>query len=98
VLYEYEQWGHPNDPLAFDYMLSYSPYENIEAKSYPHMLVKAGLNDLQVPFWDPAKWVVRLRAHKTDNNRLLLTNMSAGHVAHRAGMTNYAKMRKCTLM
>jgi oligopeptidase B len=77
---EYEQWGHPDDPLAFEYMLSYSPYDNIAAKPFPHMLVKAGLNDLQVPYWDPAKWVAKLRAHKTDKNRLLLvTNMEAGH-------------------
>jgi len=77
---EYEQWGNPNDPEAFDYMLSYSPYDNVEAKAYPHILAKAGLNDLQVPYWDPAKWVAKLRAHKTDANQLLLiTNMEAGH-------------------
>lgn len=77
---EYEQWGNPNDAQAFDYMLSYSPYENVTARSYPHILVRAGINDLQVPYWDPAKWVARLRALKTDKNRLLLlTNMSAGH-------------------
>jgi oligopeptidase B len=65
---------------AFEYMLSYSPYENIQAQAYPHILAKTGLNDLQVPYWDPAKWVARLRATKTDNNRLLLvTNMGAGH-------------------
>jgi oligopeptidase B len=80
VVIEYEQWGHPNDPQAFDYMLSYSPYDNIEAKRYPHMLVRAGLNDLQVLYWDPAKWVAKMRAHKADDNRLLLvTNMGAGH-------------------
>jgi oligopeptidase B len=61
-------------------MLSYSPYENVQPRDYPHILVKAGLNDLQVPYWDPAKWVARLRARKTDANRLLLvTNMGAGH-------------------
>jgi dienelactone hydrolase len=77
---EYEQWGRPDDPEAFRYMLSYSPYENVEAKAYPHLFVKGGLNDLQVPYWDPAKWVAKLRAHKTDDNRLLLvTNMAAGH-------------------
>jgi oligopeptidase B len=77
---EWEQWGHPDDPQAFDYMLSYSPYENITAQAYPHIFAKAGLNDLQVPYWDPTKWVARLRAHKTDGNRLLLlTNMEAGH-------------------
>jgi oligopeptidase B len=77
---EYEQWGNPADGEAFAYMLSYSPYENVEAKAYPPILAKAGLNDLQVPYWDPAKWVARLRAHKTDHNPLLLvTNMDAGH-------------------
>jgi oligopeptidase B len=61
-------------------MLSYSPYENIEKKDYPHMLVKTGLNDLQVPYWDPLKYVAKLRTYKTDQNQLLLvTNMGAGH-------------------
>lgn len=77
---EYEQWGNPSDTDAFDYMLSYSPYENIEAKKYPHIYARAGINDLQVPFWDPAKWVARLRAQKTDGNHLyLITEMGAGH-------------------
>jgi oligopeptidase B len=77
---EYEQWGHPDDPVAFAYMLSYSPYENVATQPYPHLLAIGGLNDLQVPYWDPAKWVAKLRAHKTDSNRLLLvTNMEAGH-------------------
>jgi len=80
---EYEQWGHPDDPEAFAYIYSYSPYENVEAKAYPHLYVKAGLHDLQVPFWDPAKYVARLRARKTDSNRLVLvTNMGAGHSGH----------------
>lgn len=77
---EYEQWGNPGDAQAFEYMLSYSPYENVDAKTYPAILARAGLNDLQVPYWDPAKWVARMRAHKTDPNPLLLlTNMAAGH-------------------
>ena len=77
---EYEQWGNPSNAQAFEYMLSYSPYENVEAKAYPAIFVRAGLNDLQVPYWDPAKWVAKLRALKTDPNPLLLvTNMSAGH-------------------
>jgi oligopeptidase B len=77
---EYEQWGNPNDAKAFEYMLSYSPYENLAAKAYPAIFARAGLNDLQVPYWDPAKWVAKLRTLKTDSNRLLLfTNMSAGH-------------------
>jgi oligopeptidase B len=77
---EYDEWGNPNDPSAYSYIRSYSPYDNIEAKSYPHMLVTAGLNDPRVAYWEPAKWTARLRAMKTDGNRLLLrTNMGAGH-------------------
>ncbi len=77
---EWEQWGNPDVPQEFDYMLSYSPYENVEPKAYPHILVKAGLNDLQVPYWDPAKYVAKLRTCKTDQHHLLLvTNMGAGH-------------------
>ena len=77
---EYDEWGNPNDKKSFDYMKSYSPYENVEAKDYPHLLVLAGLNDPRVSYWEPAKWVSRLRDKKTDNNILLLkTNMGAGH-------------------
>ncbi len=77
---EYDEWGNPNDAAAYCYIRSYSPYDNIEAKDYPHMLVTAGLNDPRVAYWEPAKWTARLRAMKTDNNRLLLrTNMGAGH-------------------
>jgi oligopeptidase B len=77
---EYEEWGDPNDPDAYAYIKSYSPYDNIEAKTYPHMLITAGLNDPRVAFWEPAKWTARLRARKTDGNRLLLkTYMGAGH-------------------
>jgi oligopeptidase B len=77
---EYPEWGNPNQKAAFDYMLSYSPYDNIERKAYPTMLVTTGLNDSQVMYWEPAKYVAKLRAHKTDKNKLLLkTNMGAGH-------------------
>ncbi|RRR77108.1 MAG: S9 family peptidase [Candidatus Viridilinea halotolerans] len=77
---EYQQWGDPSDPEQFRAMLSYSPYEQITAQAYPHILATAGLHDRQVPYWDPAKWVAKLRAHKTDQNLLLLrTNMDAGH-------------------
>jgi oligopeptidase B len=77
---EYEEWGNPNEPDAYAYMKSYSPYDNIEAKAYPHMLITAGLNDPRVAYWEPAKWTARLRARKTDGHRLLLkTNMGAGH-------------------
>jgi oligopeptidase B len=77
---EYEEWGNPNDPDTYAYIKSYSPYDNIEAKDYPHMLVTGGLNDPRVAYWEPAKWTARLRARKTDANRLLLkTHMGAGH-------------------
>ena len=77
---EYLEWGNPNEKAAYDYMRSYSPYDNIEHKAYPSMLVTTGLNDSQVMYWEPAKYVAKLRAYKTDNNPLLLkTNMAAGH-------------------
>jgi len=77
---EYLEWGDPNQKAAYDYMLSYSPYDNIARKAYPAMLVTTGLNDSQVMYWEPAKYVAKLRAHKTDSNPLLLkTNMGAGH-------------------
>ncbi|HUV68128.1 MAG TPA: S9 family peptidase [Terracidiphilus sp.] len=77
---EYEEWGDPNQEAYFNYMLSYSPYDNLKPASYPAMLVKTSLHDSQVMYWEPAKYVARLRTLKTDNNPLLLvTNMKAGH-------------------
>ncbi|MEM7314567.1 MAG: S9 family peptidase, partial [Planctomycetota bacterium] len=77
---EYDEWGNPNEKVYYDYMLSYSPYDQVEKKAYPNVLVTTGLHDSQVQYWEPAKWVAKLRAYKTDNNILLLkTNMSAGH-------------------
>ncbi len=77
---EYDEWGNPNEKKYYDYMLSYSPYDQAEAKDYPHLLVTTGLHDSQVQYWEPAKWVAKLRALKTGNNRLLLkTEMEAGH-------------------
>ncbi|MBG6041711.1 S9 family peptidase [Proteus mirabilis] len=77
---EYEEWGDPADKDVYFRLKSYSPYDNIEAKAYPHLLVTTGLHDSQVQYWEPAKWVAKLRELKTDNNLLLLeTNMSAGH-------------------
>ena len=77
---EREEWGDPNDKVYYDYMKSYSPYDNVEAKDYPDMLITAGLNDSRVKYWEPAKWTAKLRELKTDNNILLLkTNMEAGH-------------------
>nr|WP_293839382.1 S9 family peptidase [uncultured Arsenicibacter sp.] len=77
---EFEEWGNPKQQVYYDYMLSYSPYDNVEAKAYPNLLVTTGLHDSQVQYWEPAKWVAKLRTLKTDTNQLLLhTNMEAGH-------------------
>ncbi len=77
---EYDEWGNPNTKEYHDYMLSYSPYDNVEAKAYPNILVTTSLFDSQVQYFEPAKWTAKLRAMKTDKNRLLLkTEMKAGH-------------------
>ncbi len=77
---EYDQWGNPEDKLYYDYIKTYSPYDNVEAKAYPNLLVTTGLNDPRVAYWEPAKWVARLRVMKTDDHLLLLkTEMGAGH-------------------
>jgi oligopeptidase B len=77
---EYDEWGDPNEREYYEYILSYSPYDNVEAKRYPNLLVMTGLHDSQVQYWEPAKWVAKLRAMKTDDNLLLLkTDMDAGH-------------------
>ncbi|MDJ0742783.1 MAG: S9 family peptidase [Xenococcaceae cyanobacterium MO_167.B27] len=77
---EWEEWGNPNQKEYYDYIKSYSPYDNVTAKDYPALLITAGLNDSRVKYWEPAKWTAKLRELKTDNNLLLLkTNMSAGH-------------------
>ncbi|WP_138476235.1 S9 family peptidase [Dyadobacter bucti] len=77
---EFDEWGNPKNKDSYDYMKSYSPYDNVEKKDYPNMLVTTGLHDSQVQYFEPAKWVARLRTHKTDKNVLLLrTNMEYGH-------------------
>ena len=77
---EYEEWGDPNQKAYYDYIQSYAPYENVENKNYPNILATAGLNDPRVSYWEPTKWVAKLRSLKTDENLLLLrTNMGAGH-------------------
>ena len=77
---EYDEWGNPNEKKYYDYIKSYSPYDNVEAKSYPNLLVTTGLHDSQVQYWEPAKWVAKLRELKTDDNLLLLhTDMDSGH-------------------
>ncbi|OGR42018.1 MAG: oligopeptidase B [Elusimicrobia bacterium GWA2_61_42] len=77
---EYDEWGDPKVKEAYDYMLSYSPYDNVERKPYPNLLITTGLNDSQVQYWEPAKWAAKLRAMKTDKNLVLLkTDMDTGH-------------------
>jgi oligopeptidase B len=77
---EWEQWGNPADEPAYRYMRQYSPYDNVAQRAYPRMLVMSGINDSRVAYWEPAKWVAKLRMHKTDDNPLLLHMlMSAGH-------------------
>jgi len=77
---EYDEWGDPNERESYEYMLSYSPYDNVARQAYPAMLVTTGLWDSQVQYFEPAKWVARLRQMKTDSNPLLLrVNMEAGH-------------------
>jgi len=86
-----KKWGNPKEKDYYDYMKSYSPYDNVEAKAYPHTLVLAGYNDPRVPYWEPAKWTAKLRNLKKDDNDLLLkTIMGAGHFSS-SGRFDYLK-------
>jgi oligopeptidase B len=77
---EFDEWGNPEDPIYYDYMLAYSPYDQLSAQDYPAMFIGTGLWDSQVQYWEPAKYVARLRARKTDDNLLVFrTQMEAGH-------------------
>lgn len=77
---EYDEWGNPNDPEYYHYMLSYSPYDNVSEQAYPNLLVTSGLHDSQVQYWEPTKWVAKLRDYHTGDQQILLyTNMEAGH-------------------
>lgn len=77
---EFDEWGNPKDKEYYDYIITYSPYDNVEAKDYPNMLITTGYWDSQVQYWEPAKWVAKLRELKTDNNKLLMKcNMEVGH-------------------
>ena len=92
---EYDEWGNPNIKEYYEYILSYSPYDNVEKKDYPAMMITTGLHDSQVQYWEPAKWVAKLREYKTDNNILILyTDMEAGH----GGTTGRFKIYKDTAM
>ena len=89
--YEYNEWGNPQEKKYFDYIKSYSPYDNVKAQNYPNLLITAGLNDPRVTYWEPAKWTAKLRANKTDQNLLLLQiNMEAGH-GGKSGRFEYLK-------
>ena len=77
---EFDEWGNPKNKDSYDYMLSYSPYDQVSNQDYPNMLITTGLFDSQVQYWEPAKWIARLRDMKTDDNILMMhTNMEAGH-------------------
>ncbi|MEP5612772.1 MAG: prolyl oligopeptidase family serine peptidase, partial [Cyclobacteriaceae bacterium] len=77
---EFDEWGNPKTLESYEYMMSYSPYDNVKEQDYPNMLVTTGLFDSQVQYWEPAKWVAKLRDKKTDSNLLIMdTNMDAGH-------------------
>ena len=77
---EYDEWGNPNLKKYYDYMKSYSPYDQVSLKNYPNMLITTGFHDSQVQYWEPAKWIAKLRELRTDKNLLFLhTNMEAGH-------------------
>jgi len=89
---EYDEWGNPNMPDAYHYMLSYSPYDQVRPQNYPHMVVVTGLHDSQVQYWEPAKWVARLRALKTDENQLIFdTDLDAGHGGASGRFKRYEK-------
>ncbi len=77
---EFDEWGNPKEKKYYDYMKSYSPYDNIEKKDYPNLLITTGYWDSQVQYWEPAKWIAKLREYKTDDNQLLMyCNMDVGH-------------------
>lgn len=88
---EFDEWGNPKEKDYYDYMLSYSPYDNVKKQAYPHLLVTTGLHDSQVQYWEPAKWVAKIRDFKTDDNQLFLdTDMESGH-GGASGRFNYLK-------
>jgi len=88
---EYTEWGNPSEEDFYNYMMTYSPYDNVKPQAYPNMLITAGLNDPRVQYWEPAKWTAKLRANNTDNNIIILkTNMGAGHMGA-SGRYDYLK-------
>ncbi|MET0273850.1 MAG: prolyl oligopeptidase family serine peptidase, partial [Phenylobacterium sp.] len=90
---EFDEWGNPKDPTYYRYMLAYSPYDNVAAKAYPAMFVGTGLWDSQVQYYEPAKWVARLRDRKTDDHPLVFrVNMEAGHGGKSGRFRRYEEM------
>ena len=90
---EFDEWGNPKEREYYDYMLSYSPYDNVTAKPYPAIMVTTGLHDSQVQYFEPAKWVAKLRANKTDDRPLIFrTNMEAGHGGKSGRFTRLVEM------
>ena len=93
---EWDEWGNPQNEVDYFYMKSYSPYDNVEAKPYPHMYITTGLNDPRVGYWEPAKWVARLRELKADDNTLVLkTNMGAGHFGASGRFNQLRELAEC---
>ena len=89
---EYDEWGNPNQEADYHYMLSYSPYDQVKPQAYPHMIVTTGLHDSQVQYWEPMKWVAKLRATKTDQNTLIFdTEMETGHSGAAGRYKRYEK-------
>ena len=92
---EYDEWGNPNEKAAYDYILTYSPYDNVKAQAYPNLIVTTGLHDSQVQYFEPAKWVAKLRATKTDDHELLLdTDMETGHGGASGRFKKYERTAK----
>jgi oligopeptidase B len=90
---EYDEWGNPAEQALYDYMLSYSPYDNVAAQDYPAMFVTTGLWDSQVQYFEPAKWIARLRRHKTDDNPVLFkVNLEAGHGGRSGRFQRYREL------
>lgn len=93
TIYEYNEWGNPNEKIYFDYIASYCPYQNIKRQDYPNMLITAGLNDPRVGYWEPAKFTAKLREYKTDDNIILLkTHMGAGHFGYTGRYAYYQEL------
>ena len=91
--FEFNEWGNPKDQEFYDYILTYSPYDNIEKKEYPNLLITTGYWDSQVQYWEPAKWIAKLREHKTDDNRLLMDcDMEVGHGGASGRFDRYKKV------